>query len=76
MYDAGYKIHDAGYSIQDYSLRIFDVSGQLVKDFSRSTLDALRPTLLTWQCEEPPGVYILRFENKEVSTTLKLIRIE
>jgi flagellar hook assembly protein FlgD len=47
-------------------LKIYDVSGRLVKDFSRLTLDALRPTLLSWDGMDDnnrrvaEGVYFVR----------------
>ena len=48
-------------------LKIYDAAGRLVKDFSRLTLDALRPTQIIWDGTDqnnrkvPAGVYFVRF---------------
>ncbi len=68
-----------GYMMNDYSLKIYDAAGQLVKDFSRSTLHALRPTLFSWDGTDqanmklPDGVYFLEFETGDYKETKKLI---
>jgi len=66
-------IHDTGYTIQDFSLKIFDAAGQLIKDFSRSTIDAGRPTLITWQGDEPPGVYFVHLETENNRAVEKVV---
>jgi hypothetical protein len=54
--------------LQCPALRIYDVSGRLVKDFSRFTLDALRPTLLSWDGKDekgkpmPSGIYFVQLK--------------
>ena len=50
------------------TLSIYDAAGRLVKDFSRFTLDALRPTLLSWDGRNdkgelvPSGVYFVQLK--------------
>jgi len=58
MHDTRYRIHD---------------SGQLIKDFSRSTIDAGRPTLITWQGDEPPGVYFVHLETENNRAVEKVV---
>jgi len=56
------------------SMKIYDVSGRLVKTFSRFTPDALRPTLITWHGDDEngravsDGVYFIRFEDRYSGT--------
>ena len=62
------------------TLKIYDVAGRLVKDFSRFTLDALRPMLLSWDGtndigqELPTGVYFIRLESDKTTSTKKIIK--
>jgi len=57
-------------------LKIYGVTGQLVKDFSRLTLDAQHPTLVSWNGEDEcgkavaQGVYFIRVENLDSGKTL------
>jgi len=54
------------------SLKIYDASGRLVKDFSRLTLDALRPISIIWDGTDqndrmvPSGVYFVHFAVRPV----------
>jgi len=63
------------------TLKIYDVAGRLVKDFSRFTLDALRPMLLSWDGtndigqELPTGVYFIRLESDKTTSTKKIIKL-
>jgi hypothetical protein len=69
-----------GQSAKSIELKIYDVAGRLVKDFSRFTLDALRPTLLSWDGtndigqEFPTGVYFIRLESDKTTSTKKIIK--
>ena len=51
------------------TLCIYDAAGRLVRDFSRFTLDALRPTLLSWDGRNekgevvPSGVYFVQLKT-------------
>ncbi|NOR16777.1 T9SS type A sorting domain-containing protein, partial [candidate division WOR-3 bacterium] len=68
-----------GQSAEGIELKIYDASGRLVKDFSRLTLDALRPTQIIWDGTDqndrmvPAGVYFVRFESGDYSKTEKAI---
>ncbi len=58
-----------GQSAKGIELKIYDVSGRLVKDFSRLTLDTQRPTLLSWDGTDDfghrvaRGVYFIKLET-------------
>ncbi|MCK4250536.1 hypothetical protein KAX97_03775 [candidate division WOR-3 bacterium] len=60
-------------------LKIYDAAGRLVKDFSRLTLDALRPTQIIWDRTDqndravPAGVYFVRFKAGDYEKTEKAI---
>jgi hypothetical protein len=60
-------------------LKIYDASGQLVKDFSCSTPNVLRPTFVVWDGTSdrgkrlPAGVYIVRLEAGEFRQVQKLV---
>jgi len=68
-----------GQSTKGTELRIYDVSGKLVKDFSHFTLDALRPTLLSWYGTDesgeqlPSGVYFIQAKGGDLNLTKKVI---
>lgn len=68
-----------GQSAKSTELRIYDVSGKLVKDFSHFTLDALRPTLLSWYGTDesgellPSGVYFVQAKGGDLNLTKKVI---
>ncbi len=55
-------------------IKIYDVTGRLVKSFSRSTPDALCSTLITWHGDDEngravsDGVYFIRFEDRYSGT--------
>ncbi len=63
------------------SLAIYDATGRLIKDFSRSTPDVLRPTVLSWDGTDdsnrklPSGVYFLKLVTGDYSATEKLLLI-
>ncbi len=71
-----------GQSAKGIALKIYDVSGRLVKDFSRLTLDTLRPTLLSWDGtddsgkEVPQGVYFLKAEDTDSEEIKKIILLK
>ncbi|KPL15982.1 hypothetical protein AMJ74_00040 [candidate division WOR_3 bacterium SM1_77] len=77
-----YMIQDTRYMMNGYSLKIFDAAGQLVRDFSRSTPNALHPTVITWDGSDntgkklPGGVYFLEFEAGDYKETKKLILLK
>ncbi|MBA7706452.1 hypothetical protein ES703_115306 [subsurface metagenome] len=64
--------YSKGQSAEGIELKIYDVSGRLVKDFSRLTLDAQRPTLLSWNGKDntgnalAPGVYFISEKNSDI----------
>jgi len=55
-------------------IKIYDVTGRLVKSFSRSTPDALCSTLITWHGDDEngravsDGVYFIRLEDRYSGT--------
>ncbi|MCK4453451.1 T9SS type A sorting domain-containing protein, partial [candidate division WOR-3 bacterium] len=61
------------------SLKIYDVTGKLVKNFSRLTLDAQRPTLLCWNGTDidgqslSQGIYFVQLKNKTETLTEKVV---
>jgi zinc protease len=61
------------------SLTIYDATGRMVKDFSRFTLDALRPSLMSWDGTDKlnrkvsAGVYFVRLETKDFKAVEKII---
>ncbi len=63
---------------------IYDVSGRLVKSFSHLTLDAQRPSLLSWHGDDEngrivsDGVYFIRIKNLDSGETFckKVLKIE
>jgi hypothetical protein len=73
---------NTGQSAKGIALKIYDVSGRLVKDFSRLTLDAQRPTLLSWDGtddsgkEVPQGVYFLKVESTDSEEIKKIILLK
>ncbi len=68
-----------GQGAESIELKIYDAAGRLVKDFSRLTLDALRPTQIIWDGTDqndrkvPAGVYFVRFEAGDYKKTEKAI---
>jgi len=64
------------------TLKIYDVSGRLVKDFSHLTLDAQRPTLLSWDGtandgkELAQGIYFIKLKVEGTSYTKKVILLK
>ena len=68
-----------GQSAKSTELKIYDISGKLVKDFSHFTLDALRPTLLSWYGTDesgeqlPSGVYFVQVKGGDLNLTKKVI---
>jgi photosystem II stability/assembly factor-like uncharacterized protein len=64
------------------SIKIYNSSGRIVKDFSRTTLNGLCPTHLSWFGKDnsghqvPAGVYFVRLELTEKSITKKIIRLK
>jgi hypothetical protein len=63
-------------------IKIFDVSGRLVKTVSRFTLNALRPTLISWDGTDAcgrvvaQGVYFIQLEAGELKKTKKVILLK
>lgn len=68
-----------GQSANGTELKIYDISGKLVKDFSHFTLDARRPTLLSWDGTDesgeqlPSGVYFIQAKGGDLNLTKKVI---
>lgn len=65
------------------TIRIYDVTGRLVKQFSRLRLDAQRPTLITWYgeddlgCKVPAGVYFVATDLKSGHIyTVKILKLK
>lgn len=62
-------------------IKIFDASGRLVRNFSRSTPDALRPTQIVWDGADdmgeqlPEGVYFIRLQTHNFCENKKIIKI-
>jgi len=77
-----YTMQDTGYKIKDFSLKIFDASGRLIKDFSHLTLDAQRPTLLSWDGKDndgkqlAQGIYFIKLKVEGTSYTKKVILLK
>jgi len=65
-----------GHGAKDIELKIYDVSGRLVKDFSHLTLDAQRPSLLSWHGDDEngrvvsDGVYFVQVRNRHTGATI------
>jgi hypothetical protein len=63
------------------SLKIYDVTGRLVKDFSRLTPNALRSTLVIWDGSDnvgrklPNGIYLVEFNNGSTKVYNKVVII-
>jgi hypothetical protein len=61
------------------SMNIYDVTGRLVKNFSRLTLDAQRPTFLFWDGTDihgqslSQGVYFVYLKNKTETLIEKVV---
>jgi hypothetical protein len=74
--------YSMGQSAYDAELNIYDVTGQLVKDFSRLTPYAQRPTLLAWDGRNdagkdlPNGVYFVKFRAGDYRETKKLLMLK
>ncbi|MCK4790393.1 MAG: T9SS type A sorting domain-containing protein, partial [Desulfobacteraceae bacterium] len=64
------------------TMSIYDVSGRLVKDFSHLTLDAQRPSLLSWDGtdddgkELAQGIYFIKLKVEGTSYTKKVILLK
>ena len=64
------------------ALNIYDATGRVVKDFSRFTHDAARPTQISWDGTDhanqtlPTGVYFMQLQAGNFTTTKKIIKIE
>jgi len=71
-----------GQGAEGIELKIYDAAGRLVKDFSRLTLDALRPTQIVWDGTDqnnrkvPAGVYFVSFKAGDYSKTEKAILLK
>ncbi|MEO0190981.1 MAG: T9SS type A sorting domain-containing protein, partial [candidate division WOR-3 bacterium] len=81
-----FMMHDTGNRTQDkvgqgFSLAIYDVSGRVVKSFSRLTVNGERSTVV-WDGSDnsgrklPSGVYFVRLNADHHSATKKVILIE
>jgi len=68
-----------GQGAKSIELKIYDAAGRLVKDFSRLTLDALRPTQIIWDGTDqndrmvPAGVYFVSFKAGDYKKVEKAI---
>lgn len=64
------------------AMSIYDAAGRLVKDFSRFTLDALRPTLFSWDGTNnkgnklPAGTYFCVMEMDQGSIVEKVVKVD
>jgi len=71
-------IHDTGYRIPDISLKIYDVTGRMVRDFSRLTVNGERSTIV-WDGTDDygrklsSGVYFVQLEAEGFKKTEKVI---
>lgn len=69
-------------SAKGTELKIYDATGRLVKDFSLFTLDASRPTPVTWDGKDTSGhkvssgIYFVTLETEDFRKTKKVILIE
>lgn len=73
--------HGTG-SAESIELKIYDISGEIVKSFSRSTThSAMQPTQISWDGKDdqnrqlPTGVYFVKLQTDEYVETDKLILI-
>jgi len=79
--DIRFQMKDDRYNINDFSLKIHDISGRLVKNFPRLTLDAPRPTQISWDGTNhanqtlPAGVYFLEFQAGDYKETRKILLV-
>ncbi|NOR16776.1 T9SS type A sorting domain-containing protein [candidate division WOR-3 bacterium] len=68
-----------GQDAESIELKIYDASGRLVKDFSRLTLDALRPTQIIWDGTDQndrmvsAGVYFVSFKAGDYKKVEKAV---
>jgi len=68
-----------GQGAESIELKIYDATGRLVKDFSRLTPDALRPTQIIWDGTDqndrkvPAGVYFVSFKAGDYKKVEKAI---
>jgi hypothetical protein len=58
------------------NLKIFDATGQLVKDFPLPTSHFSLPTSITWQGDEPAGIYFVHCENHSFSIVRKVVKLK
>jgi len=76
--DTRSMIHDTRYTIPDINLKIYDVSGRVVRDLLRLTVNGERSTIF-WDGTDdsgrrlPAGVYFIRLENGGLKQTEKVI---
>ncbi len=54
-------------------IKIFDASGQLVKQFDQATIRL--SDQITWQGDEPPGVYFVQLESDNYCTCEKVVKL-
>jgi hypothetical protein len=82
--DAGYKIGENGVVSSQYpvvSIKIFDITGRVVRDFSRLTVNGARSTIV-WDGKDgsgrrlPSGVYFVRLDTGEFTKTEKAILLK
>jgi hypothetical protein len=72
---------DIGHRAKGIELKIYDATGRLVRDFSRLTPCALRPTQISWSGTDqtdqklPNGVYFVKFKVGEYQATRKVLLI-
>jgi len=66
-------------SAKSIELKIYDATGRVIKDIPHLTLDALRPTQISWDGTNhanqrlPSGVYFLKFKAGDYEETKKLL---
>jgi len=74
--------NDIQNSKSSITLKIYDVSGRLIKDFSRLTHNGQHAAHFVWDCTDdndrkiPEGVYFIHLKAKNVSVVRKIIVIK
>jgi hypothetical protein len=75
------KGREINHALSIKSIKIYDVTGRLVKDFSRSTPYDLQPTQIVWDGRDsegntiPEGCYFLKAECDNSTYTKKIVKL-
>lgn len=79
-FDIGLGAKSLGQRAMGTGLSIYDATGNLVKDFSQSTVYCLQPTTIQWSGRDqldrlvPAGVYFVHLESKDYTLIRKVIK--